>query len=283
METTASEIYQASGVKRFLFGSHYREAWTTPVQVPVLDLADEKGGLEIVRKGGGRQTKSLHLKDAEGNRYVLRSVQKDTSGLLPEHLRGSVIDDIFQDQISAGHPYGAFIIPDLAEAAGVLHTSPKLVYIPDSPLLGTHREEFDQAAFARARLFDMLIGDWDRHGDQWRWAEYEKEGKGEVYRPIPRDRDNAFYEFDGVIPWIARRKFLFRPLQKFDHQIHDLPGLNWEARCIDRFMLTELTMEDWVSIARDLKAAMTDEIIENAVGQWPPAIYRLDVDLQLPF
>jgi hypothetical protein len=35
----------------------------------------------------------------------------------------------------------------------------------------------------------MLIGDWDRHYDQWRWAEYKK---GQViYRPIPRDRDQA--------------------------------------------------------------------------------------------
>ncbi|MDP2060843.1 MAG: phosphoesterase, partial [Flavobacteriaceae bacterium] len=32
----------------------------------------------------------------------------------------------------------------------------------------------DEKAFIRARLFDMLIGDWDRHGDQWRWAEIKQ-------------------------------------------------------------------------------------------------------------
>jgi hypothetical protein len=37
----------------------------------------------------------------------------------------------------------------------------------------------------------MLIGDWDRHYDQWRWAEYKKKGQV-IYRPIPRDRDQAF-------------------------------------------------------------------------------------------
>src|SRR5690606_21058813 len=30
----------------------------------------------------------------------------------------------------------------------------------------------DEESYVRARVFDMLIGDWDRHDDQWRWAEY---------------------------------------------------------------------------------------------------------------
>ena len=37
----------------------------------------------------------------------------------------------------------------------------------------------------------MLIGDWDRHQDQWRWIEFKENGK-KVYRPMPRDRDQAF-------------------------------------------------------------------------------------------
>lgn len=28
----------------------------------------------------------------------------------------------------------------------------------------------DEVTYIRARIFDMLIGDWDRHSDQWRWA-----------------------------------------------------------------------------------------------------------------
>ncbi len=30
----------------------------------------------------------------------------------------------------------------------------------------------DQKAFAKARLFDMFIGDWGRHPDNWRWAKF---------------------------------------------------------------------------------------------------------------
>jgi hypothetical protein len=35
----------------------------------------------------------------------------------------------------------------------------------------------------------MLLGDWDRHEDQWRWSEFEKENGEHYFRPIPRDRD----------------------------------------------------------------------------------------------
>ena len=42
-------------------------------------------------------------------------------------------------------------------------------------------------------LFDLIIGDWDRHEDQWRWAEQE-DGKDEIYEPIARDRDQTFFD-----------------------------------------------------------------------------------------
>ena len=45
----------------------------------------------------------------------------------------------------------------------------------------------DQEQFIRARLFDMFIGDWGRHEDQWRWASFENNDVT-VYKPIPRDR-----------------------------------------------------------------------------------------------
>jgi len=44
----------------------------------------------------------------------------------------------------------------------------------------TGREIVDESSYIRARLFDMLIGDWDRHEDQWRWALYKKEDGSEI-------------------------------------------------------------------------------------------------------
>ena len=65
-------------------------------------------------------------------------------------------------------------------------------------LIEDNDNRVDQNFVVRNRLFDMWIGDWDRHDDQWRWAEF-KEDNGSIYRPIPRDRDQAFFINEGFI------------------------------------------------------------------------------------
>ena len=49
----------------------------------------------------------------------------------------------------------------------------------------------DAEALGKARVFDIFIGDWGRHEDNWKWAGYDS-GNKRVYYPIPRDRDHAF-------------------------------------------------------------------------------------------
>ncbi|MDX1629634.1 MAG: hypothetical protein R3345_13095, partial [Fulvivirga sp.] len=314
------EIYEAGKVKRFFLGDHYRDTWLTPVKVPVIDLTEAKGGLEILERGGGMQTYSLKLKGADGKLYSLRSIQKDPSPTLPKPLQYSFADDIVQDQISASHPLGAFILPPLAEAAGIYHTNPRLVYIPDTPALGKYRKEFggvlamieedadedwsdyedfgntknavstetvredlaedndnwvDQKNLLRVRLFDMWVGDWDRHEGQFRWAELEGED-GKYYRPIPEDRDNVFFKFDGLIPWIVSRKWAMRKFRSFDKTIDDVIGLNQNAAHLDRRFLSELEEKDWIDVAQDLEQRMTDDVIRKAVRQLPDTIYALN-------
>ncbi|HEU4954981.1 MAG TPA: hypothetical protein VFT28_10425, partial [Gemmatimonadales bacterium] len=69
--------YEAGWLHRWLFGSHYRDLWTTPLEAPVLDLDKFAGGLRVTRKGGGEQTKSLRLRGADGKEYQFRSIDKD--------------------------------------------------------------------------------------------------------------------------------------------------------------------------------------------------------------
>jgi len=65
--------YEAGSFYQFLWGSHYRKEWTTPVKVPVINLDTVAGGLKAVEQGGGRQSKTLRLKNKNGKQYVLRS------------------------------------------------------------------------------------------------------------------------------------------------------------------------------------------------------------------
>ncbi|HMB91224.1 MAG TPA: hypothetical protein VKP65_10280, partial [Rhodothermales bacterium] len=136
----ANPDYEASAFKTFFLGENYREAWATPVEVPTLDLGKRAGGLTPIKRGGGLQTTSVRLEGEDGHEYVLRTIDKDPSGTVPVNLQGTVATDLVQDQISTLNPYGAFIIPPLADAIGVYHTNPEPVYVPHDPRLGIYEE-----------------------------------------------------------------------------------------------------------------------------------------------
>src|SRR5215217_4561177 len=70
----APEYNDVSGLHRLFFGKSYRRLWAAPVHLRVLHLQSEKGGLRIIQRGGGLQTRSLRLKDSSGREWVLRSV-----------------------------------------------------------------------------------------------------------------------------------------------------------------------------------------------------------------
>jgi hypothetical protein len=309
--------YQASGFKTKLMGEHYRSVWATPVNIKYLDMTTFAGGLTPLQLGGGKQTTSLRLIGKDSIQYQFRTVNKNPSALLPGGFETTFAEDILQDQISSAHPFGALIIPQMANAAGIYHTKPQLVYMPYSRLLGPYisevggkigiievrpdenlsiyknfgrtknavgtdklyeklkkdnDNEVDQKSFLKARLFDMIIGDWDRHEDQWRWAEFEKD-KGSIYRPIPRDRDQAFTKFDGLLP--ALMKTFVPDIQHFDDKIKDPAQLSIAARNLDRNLLNELSREEWKVTANELQNELTDKVIEEAVKQMPPEAYAL--------
>jgi hypothetical protein len=140
--TVAAGDYAAGGLYRFFFGAHYRDLWTTPIKVEVLDLGRFVGGLRALKRGGGFQTKSLRFEGKDGKQYAFRSINKDPAKVLPPELRDTLAKDILQDQISAGHPYAPLVVAPLAKAVGVLHAEPKLVFLPDDSALGEFQSAF---------------------------------------------------------------------------------------------------------------------------------------------
>ncbi len=142
VDVVAGEHYAVSGFRRFFFGKEYRSLWTTRLRVEQLDVGMEGGGLTPVSAGGGFQTKSLWLRGADGYMYGFRSVDKDPSDVIPPDLRETFVEDIVKDQTSSQHPGAPAIVAPLLDAAGVAHTNPRLVVLPDDPRLGEHREVF---------------------------------------------------------------------------------------------------------------------------------------------
>ena len=134
---------------------------------------------------------------------------------------------------------------------------------------------FNQEAFARARLLDLLIGDWDRHKGQWDWA-VTAQGPDTTFFPVPKDRDQVFLKMkDGVIPFIATSKLLGRKFHTFDHDFSDVKAYMLNAAFIDERLLNELSREDWQGITQEMQQQLTDAVIDKAVKELPQPIYTL--------
>ncbi|MDQ6770923.1 MAG: outer membrane protein assembly factor [Gemmatimonadota bacterium] len=303
------EIYRAEQFHRALLGDNYREEWTTPIKVPVLNLRTFHGGLTPGKTGGGAQTISLRFDAADGSKWVFRSVKKRFS-VLPEQYKGTIIWYIARDEGSASHPLGAIAADPLQAAIGVLHPHPAVAVMPDDPLLGEHREQFagmlgeleerpdvskngpafagaskivgsdtlldrintdpetrvDARTLLTALELDLLIGDNDRHPDQWKWARFG--GHQAAWEPIAVDRDHAFVSYEGLVMKIAR--FAVPTLVIFKNTYPDPSALFANANEFDRRMLGTLDGSVWDSIAVSLQQRITDQVIDNAVATLPP-------------
>jgi len=133
----------------------------------------------------------------------------------------------------------------------------------------------DQKEFCRARVFDMFVGDWGKHEDNWKWAGF-KTDSGEIFKPIPRDRDHVFSRWDGLLPYLADREWAKPSGENFDYKIKGLNSLMWQARHLDRFATNSLSKADWIKAATDIQHAITDTDVDEAIAQMPHEIYNTD-------
>ncbi|PWJ58175.1 calcineurin-like phosphoesterase family protein [Dyadobacter jejuensis] len=134
----------------------------------------------------------------------------------------------------------------------------------------------DEAWMLRTRMLDFLVGDWDRHDDQWAWASIDQSKGRTLFRPIPKDRDQAFSLYDGLVTGLARftQPFL-RQLQSFGPEVKNVKWSTWSARLVDRTFLNGLSWAEWQQQAFFIQAKLTDEVIDSAFDSWPPEARRL--------
>lgn len=182
---------------------------------------------------------------------ALGSLNKDFGGEV--YLLEERIDDVYSDRENFGFPQDIESTGDVVEE-----------------LMKNQHARVNQEQALRSRLFDLMIGDWDRHDDQWKWAvHYEDEEP--VFSPIPRDRDQSFSKYDGFVAFMARQfpdGFLHQ-LRPYSRKIKDVRWAGWSARYFDRSFLNELSWEDWQKIILEIQTGVSDSVIEDALSKWP--------------
>ena len=138
-----------------------------------------------------------------------------------------------------------------------------------SQLHSSAHHRLDKIAYAKARLMDMYLGDWDRHEGNWKWAVF-KDGIHHTYKPIPKDRDHVFSKWTGLIPGVA--DLVVANAEDFDYTFKNVRQLNFKGRFLDRELAGELCREDWMTAARYLQNAITEESINEAVQKIPEEV-----------
>lgn len=297
---------------RFLFGENYRKEWAATTTLPVIRISQLEGGLQPLKRGGGMQSKSLRLADKDGKEWVIRSVEKSPDALLPDNFRQTFARDWVDDATSAQHPFGALVVPPIANAVNVPHSKPVIGVIAPDKNLGIHarifanmvalfeereplgdsdnsekmkknlQEDNDNSIkaseFLNARMLDMLLGDWDRHEDQWRWKDMTK-GKTKTYLGIPRDRDQVFHVTQGLIPGIASKDYVLPTLRDFDQKIEKVNWVLFKTRFVNAYPGFQISHDEWMKAAREFKTRITDSVLETALKRLPKPAYDLRHDV----
>jgi hypothetical protein len=297
-------------LKRIFIGTNYRQVWSTEVGMPVFRLP--QSGMKIIELGGGQQTKSLKLEDRKGKEWALRTVDKDAAGAVPKALKGTLAQKVVQEIISGSYPYAPLVVGHLAKVAGIVAPDPKLYYVPHDAGLGKYQDVFTdkvcyleereplrkgsketestsdvqeeiveasdrlvlQREVLKARLLDMLIADWDRHADQWRWGVVDST-KSKYFYAIPRDRDQAFFMAKGLIPRVGKLLAMHH-INWFKNDSKGLKQLNYKSWQFDKIFLNDLDAIEWERITKEFVTKITDQVIAEAVQKLPPQIYAIN-------
>jgi hypothetical protein len=306
--------YAAGWLHTALFGDHYRDIWTSPTKVKVLDLGTFANGLTPLKQGGGFQTKSLRLQGADGKLYAFRSVNKDPKKVLPPELQDTFAADVIQDQISSSNPSAPMVVDVLADALGILHPKPAFVLMPDDARLGEYRDTFagllgiieeypaagaggfggSDKIVSTIKLFETLEKSNENrvNAEAMLTARLLDVFVGDWDRHIDQWRWARFKEKGHnlwyPIPRDRDQAFaLFDGLfariaaaaitqfEHFDDHFRHVPSLIFSGRYVDRRLLVSLDRQQWDAVVQSVIARLTDEVIEQAVKTLPEEHYAL--------
>jgi hypothetical protein len=128
----------------------------------------------------------------------------------------------------------------------------------------------DTMLYLKTRLFDMLICDWDRHEDQWKWALIDSAGR-KYFMPIAKDRDMALYVFDeGIMSNLTLA--INNKFQSFRDKFASVDGLMHQSKKIDKKFLKGIPRQNFINVARELQTQLSTVAIESAFQQYPPEV-----------
>lgn len=157
-------------------------------------------------------------------------------------------------------------LPDINTRENIMLTAEMLEKIRQSPLW-----QVNQRQYIRTRLFDMLIGDWNKIPENWNWEAY-REGEQVFFVPIVIDRNHAFSKVDGMLFQQMLGVLGLGFITDYDAEFRKLSQSNRLGFPLDMALVGGCDESVWVQEAVALQEKITDGVIDQAISQLPPEI-----------
>jgi len=127
----------------------------------------------------------------------------------------------------------------------------------------------DELQYLKARLIDILLGDWDRSPDQWCWLKVQTP-ENIIWEPVPLTHWQALNRLNGLLPTLAG--LAFPQLEHCGENISSVENITLTGRALDRRLLISYPKQTWDSLATWIQNQISDSVLMKAISNLPVPI-----------
>lgn len=152
----------------------------------------------------------------------------------------------------------------------------------DSLLSNIHYDkgQLNNEVYLKTRLFDMLIGDWNKIPENWGWLSV-KDSLDSRYTPIVLDRSHAFTKVDGVFFKRLLGMLGLDFITNYDGKMPNVSKMNKLGYPLDLALTANCTEEDWLRQAQYIQNTLTDSVLRETFLLLPQELQITDFEIIL--
>lgn len=162
--------------------------------------------------------------------------------------------------------------PDTATQKNILSTEELLKQIRKSKY-----SKVDQQKYVAGRLFDMLIGDWNKIPENWNWRATHT-ADSILFSPIVIDRNHAFTKVDGLLFKQMLNVLGLGFITNYSNHPKDIEKINKLGYTLDMALANGTDESVWKQQALALQQTLSDSVIDAAFRLLPPEIQGKETD-----
>ena len=280
-------------------------------RVEETDLANDFYGLYIKSSTG----RSYLLKPIGGSSSFLKS-DFFREMYNKKDFEDTYLDKFIGDAYTIINPYGFLASDYMAKVVGLNTSDPSLYYIPPRAITDTVMDgsdiqdrlvsicllpdtvsqtniittstllqriqadkshKVDQAMYIRERLFDILIGDWNKIPENWVWI-MKPRANDTIYEPVVIDRSHAFTKIDGLLSKQMLSVLAIGFIADYKDEVGNVKKANKLGFTTDVALSAQSTPDEWLKQAEYLKYVLTNDVIDEAFTHLPKEIQGVETD-----